>query len=336
MLVFAQINLFSLDPVGADAYDCGGPVRVLVSENDAPLAIVATGTPDAHQYVHFETAVNLCALPGGTDAPGTVLHFVAVQVGQPETADREDLVIPDVGDVIGEVVGQFDPAAGTTVSPGQSIQMALVGVVAPPTSGVASISYTTNFGEKGSKTVRSKRPSCADPLNTLRGTAKFVVHVPEDPPPVVTVTASVTTRSGHTPASETWSWPTTQQWTVTFDLEQHSICPETEMGTGTLTVAANGTVQGTTSGNYSDNEDACDAPATAGGSFTGVVSGTFAANQFNLTFGMISANNAIVGLPLTVPLTSPSTASASGTDTQLSSGAGPLYRTYSVTLNRAS
>ena len=68
------------------------------------------------------------------------------------------------------------------------------------------------------------------------------------------------------------------------------------------------------------------------------MTGTRLMKQFTLSFYMQAPaaptviNNVLLIAPITVPLTSSSTASAHGTDQNEPSASGPVYRTYSVSL----
>jgi hypothetical protein len=281
-----------------------------------------------------EADVDLCSLPGGSDLPGAKLtyEFVLYKPG-PTREFTFDYTLPD--DRAAPLLrGGSNPPHGTTVQAGDTIKIHIT--ASEPTNkgaqeGIEDIQLMGPDGLIDSADY-GKHPIACD-RSRLSKTLTTTYTVPENPPAVIHLTAIAHDFAGNESIPLSADFPTGHNaWTVSFDLDRHNpTCPETEIGTGTLTVAANGTVQGTTSGNYT-SPGTCRVPYGPAGSFTGFVTGTFAANQFDITFFMSGVDNAVLGTPLTVPLTSSTTASASGTDQQLPAG---IYRTYTVTLKRA-
>jgi len=278
--------------------------------------------------------VDPCSLPGGSDLPGAKVTLKLVLNQPPPARDWTfRYTLPD-DRAAPLLLGGSSPPHGTAVQAGDTIKIHIT--ASEPTNegaqeGIEDIQLTGPDGLIDSADY-GKHPIACD-RSRLFKTLTTTYTVPANPPAVIHLTAIAHDFAGNESIPLTADFPTGHNaWTVSFDLDRHNpVCPETEIGTGTLTVAANGTVQGTTSGNYTAG-GTCRVPYSRAGSFTGIVTGTFAANQFHITFFMVLVDNAVLGTPLTVPLTSSTTASASGTDQQLPAG---IYRTYKVTLKRA-
>ncbi len=307
-------------------------VSLFATMGGSPRLIGSDSSGDGVGDVHDQ--VDPCSLPGGSDLPGAKVTLKLVLNQPPPVRDWTfHYTLPD--DRAAPLLrGGSNPTAGTTVKTGDTIKIHITASEPTndgPQEGIEDIQLTGPDGLIDSADY-GKHPTACD-HSRLSKTLTTTYTVPDNPPAVIHLTAIAHDFAGNESIPLTADFPTGHNvWTVSFDLDRHNpVCPETEVGTGTLTVAANGTVQGTTSGNYTVG-GTCRVPYSRAGSFTGIVTGTFAANHFHITFFMILVDNAVLGTPLTVPLTSSTTASASGTDQQLPAG---IYRTYKVTLKRA-
>jgi hypothetical protein len=129
------------------------------------------------------------------------------------------------------------------------------------------------------------------------------------------------------------SQPAGEHWTGTVDMEQHSICPASQKGQVDFDVDSTGQVPFalTGTGDWMRNGNPCnpkEAPMSGSGPWG--IFGRRTGQEFQLTFRL--APDALLASPVTVPIVSPNTASAQGTDHQMSSGQGPIFRTYAINL----
>jgi len=296
---------------GAAAEDCDSPITLSAAENDAPLTVIATSEnvkTAAGHTTRAEADVNLCSLPGDTNAPGTVVRVVAEQVGHPQTAMHTEFTLEDSGALhIGEIVGS--PHVGSKVSGGQTIYVGILTGTAPPAYPLSHIDIYSNTDPTPTRVELGAQPICG--LNDFKRTIK-VFRVPPNPPPLYTVTATVYDTHGKS-ATATASWPTGNEWTGSIHLNAMVTdgCTETVVQNQTLNlvVGAKGTVRGTETGTYEENFTAC-------GSVDQVnpidepVSGHLTKSQFNLTLYMDPYFADDFGDTLVIPLTSPNTAAA--------------------------
>ena len=132
------------------------------------------------------------------------------------------------------------------------------------------------------------------------------------------------------------SQPAGEDWKGTVDMEARSICPSSAKGQVDFVVDSTGQAQGTVTGDYMVNQDACNDPkADASGSGTWPMIGRRTGQEFQLTFYPARTGAGLdgrLGLPVTVPIVSANTASAQGTDLRQESADGPIYRTYAINL----
>lgn len=238
----------------AAAEDCDSPITLSAAENDAPLTVIATSQ-------NFETAaghttravadVNLCSLPGATNAPGTVVKVVAEEVGHPQTTMHTEFTLEDPG------VGPFmhivavTPPVGSKVSGGQTIPVGILASTLPPAYPLSHVDIYSNTDPTPTRVELGAQPAC-DPNAVLKPTIK-VFRVPRNPPPFYTVTATVYDTHGKS-ATATASWPTGEEWTGTahYSGTITDECTETDVVNTTLdlVVAGNRTFTGTATLTY--------------------------------------------------------------------------------------
>jgi hypothetical protein len=133
-----------------------------------------------------------CELPGGTDEPGTRIALETREVGREGEAARGVVTIPDLGPPFVAITSR--PGPGARVRRGQRIQVFgfALGYPGPglrfaELSGPGGVFAREDFGEG---------ESC-DPetfMKLVRGTYR----VPDDPPPIITLQATVEDRSDRT------------------------------------------------------------------------------------------------------------------------------------------
>jgi hypothetical protein len=158
---------------------------------------------------------------------------------------------------------------------------------------------------------------------------------PQSIPPSSPATAS-TTKPSCLPSTSSGVPASGQDWKGTVDMEARSNCPSSAKGQVEFGVDSTGQVQGTVTGDYMVNQDACNDPkADASGSGTWPVIGRRTGQEFQLTFYPARTGAGLDGrldMPVTVPIVSANTASAQGTDLRQESVDGPVYRTYAINL----
>jgi hypothetical protein len=152
--------------------------------------------------------------------------------------------------------------------------------------------------------------------------------------------AASTTKPSCLLSTSTSTGPAGEHWTGTVDMTQHETgdygdCSKSQKGQVDFVLDSTGKVKGTATGDWMNNEAGCN-PTNPKASFSGSgpwqgVHGRRIGQEFQLTFYSPAAA-ADLALPVTVPIVSPNTASAQGTDLRQSSASGPIYRTYSINL----
>jgi hypothetical protein len=296
---------------GAIAEDCDSPITLSAAENDAPLAVIATSENLETAAGHTTRAVadvNLCSLPGGTNAPGTVVRVVAEQVGHPQTTMHTEFTLEDSGGMQIEMTGS--PHVGSKVSGGQTIAAGMLIGAVPPAYPLSHIDIYSNTDPTPRRIEMGAQPVCAE--NTALRVFAKEFRVPTNPPPFYTVTATLYDTHGKS-ATATASWPTGNEWTGSIRLNGMVTdgCTETVVQNQTLdlVVGAKGTVRGTETGTYEADFTACGGPETSN-PIDYPVSGQLTKSQFDLTLYMGAYFTDNFGESLVIPLTSPNTAAA--------------------------
>jgi hypothetical protein len=234
---------------GAAAEDCDSPITLSAAENDAPLTVIATSENLETAAGHTTRAVadvNLCSLPGDTDAPGTVVRVVAEQVGHPQTTMHTEFTLEDSGALQIEIEGST-PQVGSKVSGGQTIYAGITYGAAPLSYPLSHIDIYSNTDPTPTDVELGAQPIC-DLNGVVKGFVK-AFRIPPNPPPLYTVTATLYDTHGKS-ATATASWPTGDQWTGTVHASDlltapGGSCSGTDDRSITLTADPKGNLTGT-------------------------------------------------------------------------------------------
>ena len=157
----------------------------LTAAVSGPPAVLATN--DALSGVsHVYGQADVCALPGGSDLPGTVIRFEATG----SASAREDFALPDLGESL-TAGAEAIPAAGSKVTAGERIKLHALAFVMPPAQGikVLYVDDGNDLIESVGNVSGSERPISCDPRRYLAELfAEY--QVPADPPPVIEICAN--------------------------------------------------------------------------------------------------------------------------------------------------
>jgi len=206
------------------------------------------GAPEANTFV-----VDPCSLPGRSDLPGAKLTWtVDMYSPGPATTYTFHYTLPADKDPPVLSAGST-PTHGTPVHAGETILVHITATEPAPTGpqeGIREIQLAGPGGEIA-KAGYGVRPIACD-KSRLAKTLTTHYTVPQNPPAVITLTAHSTDFAGNTATPLSASFPTGNVWTGTAHITAHNTynngaCPATLVDDDTisLTVAANGTVQGT-------------------------------------------------------------------------------------------
>jgi hypothetical protein len=256
----------------------GAPVTLASSvETEGPLSAL-------------HGAVDVCTdLAGGSDLPGTVVHLAAT--GSDGATLTSNYTLPDLGE-IGPVVGiQTSPPAGTRVDAGDTITVSALALLLPPALGVKVLylSADDELLESVPNLSGSTEPVPCDLRRNVAVIERYRYEVPDDPPPIVTLTADAADfqdrRGEH--STETVSFPTIEgelwQGTISGGFQFPGCGAGTVSGRVTLAVE-DGAVSGT-SGFEGSSFECASGTSGATGTVEGVVTGRKTRNGFELTFG---------------------------------------------------
>jgi hypothetical protein len=290
-------NLFA----AAVGIDCDSPITISAAENDVPLTVIATSQNSETAAGHTTRAVadvNMCSLPGDTNAPGTVVRVVAEQVGHPQTTMHTEFTLEDSGPpLIGLTSSR--PRAGSKVSSGQAIAAGIAYGALPPAYPLSHIDIYSNTDPTPTTVELGAQPVCAENA-ALRFLAK-VFLVPHNPPPFYTITATVYDTHGRS-ATATASWPTGDEWTGTahYSESETGQCTSTDVVNTTLdlVVAGNDTFSGTATLTYNATRACGNNPPTQMRTFpvTGLVTG----GKFHFdSNNIVLFNPTVVVVPIT-------------------------------------
>jgi hypothetical protein len=130
--------------------------------------------------------VGVCSLSGGTDMPGTVVHFEATGSAN----GSEDFTLPDLGEVLFADLEGI-PEGGSHVEPGDRIAIHAVAFVMLPALGVKTLYVDdgNDLLESVGNLSGSDQPVACDPR---RMKAELITEytVPADAPPVIELCAT--------------------------------------------------------------------------------------------------------------------------------------------------
>ena len=198
--------------------------------------------------------VRYCSLPGGSDLPGAVFRAKVV-VDEPAHFDITDqYTLPD--DKAPPVLsGGSTPPHGTKVHPGEVIKVHITATEPAdrgPQEGIQDIQLLGPDGLVDSAQYGNHPKACD--LSRLTKTFTTTYTVPNDPPPVIRLTAVAHDFANNESATLSADFPTGDVWTGTAHIVSHFTyppalheCPATEIDdyTFNLVVGAEGAVQGT-------------------------------------------------------------------------------------------
>lgn len=217
--------------------DCG-PITLSASIKGPPV-VVGKG-PNLAQADFIP-----CELPGGTDAPGTVINLTGVRDQRPNEPERRPLELVDANEE-GPFINLLPtPESGSRVKPGQEIKFEVWVVEYAPAPGIRAVKVFAS-GKQLLEETYDKAPPCDQSGNYkfLRGS--YVV--PENPPPLIELRAEATDFAGRTkfevarfPTGEIWEGTITAKITMASSFQA---CIGTYKANLTLSVAAGGKVSG--------------------------------------------------------------------------------------------
>jgi hypothetical protein len=212
---------------------------------------------DAESHAHVlggDFDVRYCSLPPyGTDLPGAVFRTKVV-VDEPAHFDiTDEYTLPD--DKAPPLLsGGSTPPHGSRVHPGQVIKVHITATEPTdqgPQEGIQDIQLLGPDGLVDSAQYGNHPKACD--MSRLTKTLNTTYTVPENPPPVIHLTAVAHDFANNESATLSADFPTGNVWTgkahvvshYTYPPAQHD-CPATEVDdyTFNLTVGTNGTVQG--------------------------------------------------------------------------------------------
>jgi hypothetical protein len=159
--------------------------------------------------------VDVCDLSGGSDMPGTVVHFEA-RLDEGSTATSE-LTLGDKGP--GVVAGlNSNPESGARVEPGQTIGLKAIGMLLAPAQGIERLRLLAQGQEIGTagNASGSTEPIPCDP-GRFFAELDGEYTVPDPAPPVIEICAVATTFDGYE-REDCAQFFTGQAWTGTMQL----------------------------------------------------------------------------------------------------------------------
>jgi len=249
--------------------------------------------------------VRYCSLPGGSDLPGAVLRtLVDVQKPAHFNVTARFILLDDKAPPV--LSGGSTPPHGTKVRPGEVIKVHITATEPTnrgPQEGIQDIQLLGPEGLVDSAQY-GNHPTACD-LSRLTKTFTTTYTVPNNPPPVIHLTAVAHDFVNNESATLSADFPTGDAWTGTMHVVIHSthpnLCPATIVldSTIALVVGARGAVQGTRSQVL--NETTC-GPGVHEGPIVLPMSGQLTDGGFHFT-GLVD------GYPIgtTVPLSASKT-----------------------------
>jgi hypothetical protein len=215
--------------------------RTLTAAVSGPPVTLASSTEPGGPLSSLHGAADICTdLAGGSDLPGTVVHYTAT--GSDGAAITSDYTLPDLGE-IGPVVGiETVPPAGTRVKAGDTIKVRALAMLMPPALGVKVLylSAGDELLESVPNLSGSSEPVPCDLGRYYALIQSYRYEVPDDPPPVITLTADSADFEGRRGdySTETVQFPTVDSaWTGTIRATSSGTdCEGEERGTVLLGV----------------------------------------------------------------------------------------------------
>jgi len=291
---------------------------------------------DAGFYKDFDP----CSLPGGSDLPGAKLTWkLKIDTGSRETFTYHYTLPDDKAPPLLRVSSM--PRTGTKVHDGQTITVHITASEPTnkgPQEGIRDIQLTGPAGLVDSQDYGTHPVACDKSRLTKTFTTTYTV--PKSPPAIITLNAHAADFVNNEAAPKSAEFPTGNVWTgkvhdvthITYRGPSYE-CPDTEVDddTFTVTVGANGTVNGT--GMQVVTITSCGPGVHRVYDYR--VSGQFTGDQFHFTdLGGIGSS---VPTVLVVPLSSSKTTAAAqfhgGPVTQSGGGGFSSTYTFSGTVN---
>ncbi len=251
--------------VSADPFNCSSGVTYAATVQ-GPFKDLVDGAPGT-------TSFNPCDLPGGTDAPGTVVQLEGYISGHESEAKHGEVALEDVNP-FPLIQGHSLPQSGTRVKSGDTIHLRVGALEIPWTAGVRSLTASTNI-DNGIAQDKIDAPKPCD-FSTYIKIVDFVLTVPKDPPSVIEV-RFVAVDFADRQDEETLYYPTTGHlWkgtvhaTASYVMHVHGVNGIITLGPyagtydGTLTLAEDS--QGDIKGHGSVQASGCEVPELQGGS----------------------------------------------------------------------
>ena len=162
----------------ADPSQCRGGVTLAATVR-GPFKVVLTNVGG-----YIDNTIDPCDLPGGNDEPGTVVQLEGYAAGHESEAKHGEVTLIDINP-FPLIEGSSQPQTGTKVKPGDTIHFRVSAVEVPATTGVRSLTATTNFY---SRLVQDKIDTAKPCTMSKWGrVVDFVLTVPKKPPPVIEV-----------------------------------------------------------------------------------------------------------------------------------------------------
>ena len=158
----------------------------LLASVTGPPTTIASSDDLAGDLHDLHATIWPCRLAGGSDMPGTVVHFEATG----SASGSADHTLPDHGDLLDAlIVGT--PDEGTKVEPGDQIYIESLARVEAPALGVKTLYVDdgNDLLESVGNRSGSDQPVKCDPRRFYAG-LKTTYTVPNDPPPMIELCAT--------------------------------------------------------------------------------------------------------------------------------------------------
>jgi hypothetical protein len=255
-----------------------------------------SGPVDPELAPHTGGIADVCAVPGGSDLPGTVVRLAAT--GSEGASMSLDYALPDRGRALVAEV-ETEPGDGAHVEPGQSVGIRGLGMVMPPALGISEIAILVNDAPvTGDGNASGSEEPVACDVGRYYAGVTTTYAVPDNPPPIIEVCALVIgfdgTRSRHCARLFTRA-----VWTGTMDLrlskdylaEQSGLkrqaCDGTWQVALTFGVADDRSISGTANARLTGGPDCTfDIPGTAD-SAEFSIAGNASDDAFELRFSLV-------------------------------------------------
>jgi hypothetical protein len=178
-----------------------------------------TGAPTLPQ---LHGRVDLCALPGGSDLPGTVVRWTAT--GSEGTTASVALTVPDFGGAL--MVDMASVPEPGRVDPGQRIALRGMAIVPPTSLGIRELVLTVN-GQELQRVGNLSETSSPEPCDDGRLGAITYTHydVPQDAPSEIEICAHAVGFDG-TEAEHCIKFFTGEVWEGSANITSSAVYPE--------------------------------------------------------------------------------------------------------------